>query len=318
MNHGALTALLAAQLALTALVWGLRAGGGDEPEAFLQFDAQAVDSIAVSGADGAVALRRVDGAWQLDSGLPADGGKIDRVLEKLADAGGGWPVGATAGALERFEVTEDAHQRRVTLRAGEETLADVYLGTSPGYQKTHARHVAGGDAYAIGFSNFEAGIEPSAWLKKSLLQPAGELRSITREGEDEAGGWTLTAGETGWTAADVALDSAKAATFAGRFEGLNVIDATPAPAPDAAKLRFTLADDDGEYQLAFHALEEGGDYAVVSSRVEGAFKVASYVVDELDKPLADIAATADVDSADEASADAAAEAPTAAAPPPAA
>ena len=285
-----LTVALAVQVALIALVWGLQWGDTAEPETFLDFDAAAVDAITVAGDDGAIALARVEDAWQLESGLPADADKIDRVLEKLAGAAGGWPVATTDSVMARFEVTEDAHQRHVTVSAGEDTLADIYLGTSPGYQKTHARHVSGGDAYAIDFSNYEAGLEPSDWLKKSLLQTAGELKSLTRHGD---GGWTLTATDDGWTAPDATLDQAEVATLVARFEGLTVLDFATVELPEAPYLRFVAEDEDGEQELAFYRLTEDGDHFVVSSRFDGRFEVATYIVENLDQSLADLTAAAE-------------------------
>lgn len=294
MSEAKLLGVLAAQLALVAVVWALRTDDSGTPEAFLQFDAAAVDLIAVSGADGSVTLRRFGDLWRLPGGLPADPSKIERVLDKLADADGGWPVGTSAAALARFEVTAEAHQRRLTLRSGQETLADLYLGTSPGYQKTHARHAAGGDAYAIGFSNYEAGLTLSDWLKKSLLQPEGKLQSISREDA----GWRLVASEEGWTAEDATLNQEEAATFAGRFEGFNVLDFADATSPDEPKMRFALTDDRGDYELAFHQLEED-DYVVTSSRFEGAFfELAAYIVEQLDKSLEDLTVTTDAPAAD--------------------
>ena len=287
MKQSWLVAALAVQGALIALVWGVQWGDEEALAAFLSFDAAAVDAITVAGEEGEVALARDDDAWQLASGLPADGGKIERVLEKLADAAGGWPVATSASAMERFEVTEAAHQRRLTLGAGEETVADIYLGTSPGYQKTHARHASGGDAYAIEFANYEAGLQPSDWLKKSLLQPVGELKSVARRGD---GGWTLTKTDDGWTAPDTTLDQDEAATLVGRFEGLTVLDVADVELPAAAGMRFVAVDDDGEHELAFHRLAEDGDYIAVSSRFAERFEVATYVVEQLDKALADLEA----------------------------
>ena len=315
MKQTTLTVALAVQVALIALVWGFRWDDSAEPAAFLDFDAAAVDAITVAGDDGTVSLARVEDAWQLASGLPADADKIDRVLEKLSAAAGGWPVATTASAMQRFEVTEDAHQRRVTLGGGEDTVADIYLGTSPGYQKTHARHVAGGDAYAIEFFNYEAGLEPSEWLEKSLLQPAGELKSLTRQGDD---GWRLTATDAGWTAPDATLDQDEIATLVGRFEGLTVLNLATGDLPDAPYLRFVAVDDEGEQELAFYRFNEDGDHYAVSSRFDERFEVASYIVEQLDKSLADLTAaaaeaatdTGDAPSPDE-EADAAATPPSA-------
>lgn len=226
-NKNTLIAALAVQVAIVAALLAVRSGGSVEPEPFLEFDADAVDALLVSDGESEVALAKNDGAWQLPNGLPADGAKVDGVIDKLADASAGWPVATSAGVQERFELTEDDHQRRVRLSAGDETVADIYLGTSPGYRKTHARRADDDEIYAITFSNYEAGAKDSDWLDKSLLRPDGALtglRYVDATAESTAPLFALTKDEEGvWAAASgAALDQAKVETLAGRFTGLTV------------------------------------------------------------------------------------------------
>ena len=226
-NKNTLIAALAIQVAVVAALIAVRSGGTVEPEPFLEFDAATVDALSVSGDQGEVALAKQDDAWQLPDGLPADGAKVDDVIDKLADAAGGWPVATSASVHERFELTEDSHQRRVKLSAGGDTVADIYLGTSPGYRKTHARRAEDDNIYAITFSNYEAGMKDADWLDKSLLRPDGALTGLRYHGatpESATPLFALTKNEEGvWAAASgAALDQAKVETLAGRFTGLTV------------------------------------------------------------------------------------------------
>ena len=286
MKTSTLTIALGAQLLLVALVWGLQTGGGEEPEAFLGFDADAADSMSVGDGGQTVTVTRADGAWTVAGGLPADANKVDRVLDKLADADGGWPVATSESAMTRFEVTEDEHQRHIVVGAGDETLADVYLGTSPSYQRVHARHASGGPVYAIDFSNYEAGAEVSDWLRKSLLQPDGALRSVARVGE---AGWTLTSTDDGWSAEDVTVDQDEAAEYTARFTGLNVIGIVDVELPGDPTARFVLTDDVGAHELSLFHLEEEDDYVATSNRHAGQFEIAKYVAERLDASLEDLA-----------------------------
>lgn len=290
MKTSTLTIALGAQLLLVALVWGLQTGGGEEPEPFLDFDAHAADTLSVADDGQTVTVTRADGAWTVAEGLPADADKVDRVLDKLADADGGWPVATSASAMTRFEVTEDEHQRHIVVGAGDETLADVYLGTSPSYQRVHARHASGGPVYAIDFSNYEAGAEVSDWLRKSLLQPDGALRSVARVGE---AGWTLTSTDDGWSAQsagiDAAIDQEEAAEYTARFTGLNVLDIVDVELPEAPAARFVLTDDAGAHELSLFHLEEEDDYVATSNRYAGQFEIAKYVAERLDASLEDLA-----------------------------
>ena len=286
MKQSTLVILVGAQLLLVALVYGLQTGGGAEPEPFLSFDLEVVDTLSVADAEQSLTLTRTDDAWTVAGGLPADSGKIDRVLGKLAEAEGGWPVATSDSAMTRFEVTEEAHQRHVTVGAGDETLADIYLGTSPSYQRVHARHASGGPVHAIDFSNYEAGAKVSDWLRKSLLQPDGALRSITRQGESA---WTLESTDDGWSAAGATIDQDEAAEYTARFTGLNVLGLVDAELPEESTARFVLTDDAGDHELTLFHLEEEDDFVATSNRYAGKFEIAKYVAERLDASLEDLA-----------------------------
>ena len=282
--------ILLAQLVIVAVVWGLQSRPGDAPPVFLSFDVESVDSLTVADADSSVTVARTDGGWQLSSdaassGLPADAGKVDGVLEKLSDVGAAWPVATSESAMRRFEVVDEAHQRHITIGSGDETVADVYLGTSPTFGKVHARHAAGGPVYAITFSNYEAGTKQSDWLQKSLLQPEGEMQSVARKSADAE--WTITSTDTGWTADGVELDQDETNTFVDRLGRLNVLDLVDAELPPQPSVRFTVADDAGSHEVALFALDDD-DYAATSNRFEGVFGISSYIAEQLSVPLEDL------------------------------
>lgn len=285
-NKTTLGFALAVQVVLIGALLAARSGAVAEPDPFLRFDAGTIDALSVSNDEGTVDLTKAGDAWQLPEGLPADGSKVERVLEKLSDAAGGWPVASKASTAERFEVTEDSHQRHVTLKTGGETLADFYLGTSPGYRKAHARHADDDDIYAITFSNYEAGVKESDWLDKSLLRPDGALTGVER-----IDGFALTKADDGvWASPDGAeLDQGKAETFAGRFSGLSVIGVSDLALPEAPKMTFALTDESGTQTLRIFHLEADDDYVVVSDRVSGAFEMSSYIAEQMDATVAELA-----------------------------
>ena len=335
VNKTTLGALLGIQVVVVGVLLAARSGGIEEPEPFLKFDADVVDSLRVSNSDGSVDLAKVDGAWQLPGGVPASAFKVDSVLDGLADAGGSWPVANTASTRERFEVTEDNHQRHVVVKAGEDALADIFLGTSPGYRKTHARRAGEDEIYAIRFSNYEAGVEAGDWIDRSLLRPKGDVTALRRlpgdpvptgvqpdpesdadSGDDAAAtepiaGFELSKEEEGgWVSADgTELDQGKAETFAGRFTGLSVTGVSEATLPEPATMTFAIADDDGEHTLTVYALEDGEKYVAVSNRVPGTYELSKYIAEQMNKPLSDLAPDPPEDEADDGS-DASAEAET--------
>lgn len=310
LNKTALAFALAIQLGIVAVLLAARAGSGVEPEPFLSFDAAQVDAVTVANADGTVRLTKAEDAWLLADGLPADGAKVAAAIDKLAGAAGGWPVASSAATAERFEVTEDNHQRHVVLAGGDETLADIYLGTSPGYRKVHARRADDDAIYAIAFANYEAGVEPSDWLDKSLLQPEGAVAGLRRIDAPAEGAFALAKDDDGdWTATSgVALDAGKTATLVGRFTGLSVLDISDAALPDEPYAAFALDDDEGELLISLYRLREtpeapqstddeeaqeeeepSYDYVATSNRAPGAFEISAYIAEQMDMALADLA-----------------------------
>ena len=295
LNKTTLGFALAVQVVIIAALLAARSGAVTEPGPFLSFDASTIDAVSVSNDEGTVNLAKAGDAWQLPEGLPADSSKIEGVLDKLSDAAGGWPVASKASTAERFEVAGDNHQRHVTLTAGDDTLADFYLGTSPGYRKAHARHADDDDIYAITFSNYEAGVKESDWLDRSLLRPAGSVTGVER-----LDGFALSKDDEGmWTAADgTELDQGKAETFAARFTGLSVTGVSEADLPDAPHMAFALTDEAGTQALRIFHLEADDDYVAVSDRVPGAYSMSSYIAEQMDETIADLAPEATEDASE--------------------
>ena len=282
MNKTTLAFALAIQLAAIGVLLAVRSGSAVEPEPFLSFDAEAVDALTVANSEGTVTLAKTDDGWQLPNGILADASKVDDVVEKLANASGGWPVASQASTAERFEVTEENHQRHVVLKAGEETVADIYLGTSPGYRKAHARHVDDDDVYAITFSNYDASVKASDWLDKSLLRTQGSIVAMQRLDafaltKDDEGVWSAASGAT--------LDPGKVETLAGRFTGLSVLGVNETDLPEAPKAVYSLQDDAGTLTFSLYHLdhlEEDDKYIATSDRVQGSYEVSSYIAEQID------------------------------------
>lgn len=296
--------LLAVQLlAVAGLLIADGMGGAGAGTALLPFEASAVVKLGVASQDEALALQRGEDGWQLESGLPADAEKIREALEKLAGAPAAWPVATSSATAERFEVTEENFQRRLAFETEDGEASALYLGTSPGYRRVHARLDGQDEVFSIDFANYEAPTEAEQWLDKTLLQAQGAVSSVQLQGQD--GAWRLERqGDDGeWLLDGAAADQEAADKLANRFVDLRVIgfaeetagvvadaadesaDATQesadAAAPPAPKARFTLVDEQGEYRLDLFFDEQAEDYSAVSSRVDGRFEVASYIAEQM-------------------------------------
>ena len=220
---GLLGGLFAAQLVIIAGLL-LASGVGSEAGAsqLLSFDAADVTQLGVSGEEGAVQLVRDGEDWRLADGaldgLPADGGKVSELLADLSDLDAPWPVATSDDSAERFEVTEDNHQRRLLIEGEDGPVADLLLGTSPGYRRVHARLSGESEVYSIDFANYEAPTDADQWLDKALLAAKGEVSSIALEGA-----WQLARQDGRWLIDGAPADGEAADDLVRRFTGLRVL-----------------------------------------------------------------------------------------------
>jgi hypothetical protein len=170
-----LGALLVAQL---GLVLAVQLSGNDytafQPkERLLTFDPQAVDTLRITEGEGQpLELRREADHWVVmaSDGFPADPGMIKSLLNKLAGLQKGWPVATSSAAAARFKVAEDGFERRITLLADGQTLARLYLGSSPGYRKVDVRPDGEDAVFAIEFNTWEASAKADDWIDKGRLK----------------------------------------------------------------------------------------------------------------------------------------------------
>ncbi len=315
---GLLGGLLAAQAAIIA---GLLLASGMESDAgapqLLSFDPAKVTKLRVSGEEGAVQLIRDGEDWRLAQGserdgLPADGGKISELLADLSDLDAPWPVATSDDSAQRFEVTEDNHQRRLVIEDGDGSVADLLLGTSPGYRRVHARVSGQSDVYSIDFSNFEAPADADQWLDKALLAAQGEVSSVVLEDA-----WRLERLDGEWRIDGAPADAEAANDLVRRFTGLRVLGTSDAAdgadgdgdGPSEPAGVFVVTDEDGEHRLALLHEAEEDDYSLTSNRVPGRFELATYIAEQMLTDPADLraedGANGETDAVDGAAEDAA-------------
>jgi hypothetical protein len=201
-----LTLVLAVQLLLVAAAFWPRSNEGENTARtpLLEITAAEIDAITISDKDDSLLLSRTEQGWQLPNyhSLPIETAKLNRTLEDLPTLSRGWPVAASAGARERFEVAEDGFQRRVDYFEGGEKSGSIYLGTSPGFRKVHTRVDNSDPVYAVEFNNYDLPVQAAEWLDKSLLQLrqvdaiAGLDYSIRKEGDSWVGDGDITPEQT--------------------------------------------------------------------------------------------------------------------------
>jgi hypothetical protein len=287
-----LTGVLALQAVLVVVgtVGAVDRGALVSDEPLLRFDASRLDEIRLAAGEESVTLRKVEGAWQLPDyhAFPADALEVERLLDQLADLRPGWPVATSGAAAERFKVADDAFERRIALLAGGEPAAELFIGTSPGFRKVHARADGSNDIHSVELRTYEASTKPADWIDHLAFErdPAKLSRidvgalTLLRDGD----AWRLDALETG-----TRTRAEEARKLVERIAKLRVEDVLgtevkPEYRQDAPALRVTVHPTEGAAVVYTLSQSEGADDFVlkVSDRPH-VVKVASYNVDPIAK-----------------------------------
>lgn len=296
-----LALLLGAQLllalGLSATAPDLSARPADAP--LLGLDAAAVDRLTLSGPDGEeVTLSKTGDGWQLSDpdGFPASGAKVDGLLRQLTELKHGPAVATSSGAQQRFKVAADSFERRIVLARGEQTLATLYLGTSPAMRQSHARRDGDDRIYAVALATYDVPVAAEDWLDKTVLRfaaseitairlPELTLQRVSQAPADEDGDAATT---PAWQAEpELALDPEAVDALTDKLANLRIgsvlgREAKPEYGLDKPRLTLTVERKDAEaleYRLA--KLEDDDAYVLkVSSRPEY-FRLPGYTGDGL-------------------------------------
>lgn len=239
-------------------------------------DPAAVTGLTVTDADGAsVTLQKLADQWQVGNGARADADKIASVIERLAGMSSLWPVAATTSSQSRFEVADESYQRLLEF-SGNGVEARIYLGSSPGYRRVHARNGDSDDVFSIEFANHEVPADASEWVDQNQLQMAGITELALQDG------WRLSAAGDRWLIDGENADSDRAQAMVERVETLRVIGVFDGDETDleaARVLNVAAGEEDFTMTLRHDPLSD--EYVVTSTRSPGTFTVASYLAEQI-------------------------------------
>ncbi|MEZ5570469.1 MAG: DUF4340 domain-containing protein [Halioglobus sp.] len=173
--------LMLIQCGLVAVVfWPQDQRAGETaPQTLIPFATATVDELRIGDDyDNEAVLVKSGEQWLLPDleNLPADPEKVKAVLEAIQLQPGNWPIARSSAARQRFQVADYYYQRKLTLLADGEKLGTLYLGTSPGFRKVHARNEQEATIYSIPLNTFELPAVSDAWLEPRLLQLRTPLR----------------------------------------------------------------------------------------------------------------------------------------------
>jgi hypothetical protein len=176
----ALLAVFIIQCAMVAALYWPDAGLMEvlNTEQLVPFDPWLLDEIHIGDEQGneAVLLKAGD-RWILPdlTGLSVSPDLIDKLLQGVIHAQTSWPVATTMASRQRFQLTDYNFQRRLTLIGNGELLGTIYLGSSPGFKKVHARNSTQDAIFTIPYNSFDASGIDSDWLDKRSLQVMSPL-----------------------------------------------------------------------------------------------------------------------------------------------
>ena len=283
-----LSGLLAVQLVLAVAVnlTGEDYGAFQAEEKLLSFDAKELDGLRIEDGTVSVVLKKHEDKWRLpESGdFPASQSSVERLLDKLATMEKGWPVAKTRGAARRFKVDEEQFKRKLVLLSGDDTLATLYVGSSPGFRKVYVRRGDADEVFAVDFNTWEAEAKADDWIDKDVLTldesdvERVEMPGVTLQREDgklqvaDLGGQEQTNGE-------------ESRALLGKLTGLRIqsllgTEAKPEYLQDEPVLEVKMTRRGGEVlSYRFSKPDDASYYVLKRSDLDYYFKVAEYAVD---------------------------------------
>lgn len=137
------------------------------------FNPSSFEKIIIDDGNDQMTLLKSNEKWSFyhsEELLPADSFKIDGFLSKIRELKADWPTAKTFSSHKRFEVAEDAYQRKVCLYSSKkESPLEFFFGSSPSFKKIHLRKKDQKEVFAVNLNLYELSTNPSEWLDKSLL-----------------------------------------------------------------------------------------------------------------------------------------------------
>lgn len=280
--------VLVAQLLLAAV---LHWGGGDfgsvqAGNALLAFDQAQVDRLVIQGeGEERVELVKTEDGWRIPNyfDFPAQAFKVGELINKLAELKPRHPVATSSAAAERFKVADDAFERRVGLYQGDDQLAELYLGDSPGFRRIFARAQGQDAVYEVELASHDVGAAGKDWADKTVLRvnqddiAQVELGELIFERRDDA-----------WVLADLAegeqMIQAEADQIVDRLANpsfLEVMAADQQPEGEPVVSAKLIMKEGDPITLAFHQAEGNDDYVLARSGWGQRFWVAPWSVENL-------------------------------------
>lgn len=168
-----LSMLLVAQVALAVgLNYAEKTKKTETGKKILTANLSTIDQIVLEKNDHKLTIRKVDKIWTLPQvyNFPATAESVTRLLDKLSNLSGGWPVATTEDAAPRFKVASNDFVERIFLSSANKDLSTVLIGSSAGYNKVHLRADKANEIFAVELPDREISTDSADWIDRSAVE----------------------------------------------------------------------------------------------------------------------------------------------------
>lgn len=279
--------LLGLQMTLTLTIFAYEKSttGSVDVKPLIPTEAEVIDELVISDNAGELRLNKTEGGWVIPAlgGLAANEIKLTTVLSDLLNLKSDWPVASATGSRSRFEVAEDKFNRRVDLLSSNANVGRIYVGTSPGFKKSHVRLDGQKNIYSLALNAYDFPTEPADWLDKSLIsvQNISSIEGLDFKLFSENREWSLISTENEVEAesiVEVNKENANALDMALKTLTVLSVADKDVNLGDSKSFRLEVF---APNQITFTFFEKEDKYYVTRSGIDKIFTLSKFNFDKL-------------------------------------
>jgi len=195
--------LLLIQAGLIVYLYQPAASARPAAAIFADLQPQKVNGISITDDNAkTIVLRREGGGWLVGADkFPGNGGKIERIIKKIAALRQNRLVARSKGSRVRLKVGDELFNRKITLSTAAGQKFTFFLGTAPSSKSVHLRREGDDNIYQVsGLSTWQLGVDnPSWWQTKYVDIKPEDLTALSLKGKENIE--LSRAGKKAWQAA---------------------------------------------------------------------------------------------------------------------
>jgi hypothetical protein len=142
-------------------------------QALLTIEKESVTAVSILDADGKeVRLQSVDQGWQTGDGFSAQPASVEQLIEKISSLKTNLATAHTDTAAQRFQVSEDTFQRKLTIETANSKKIQLFVGSGAGARRSHVRLGSEKAIYSLPLAEYELSTDASEWQDLNCLRLA--------------------------------------------------------------------------------------------------------------------------------------------------